>query len=514
MKRWVLLGLALCISSVVAQTAPNSGHPLSLTGLNQQLFLQLLIQRSVELQYSQMNTDVSRHLMQGEAGLYETVSFMGVRNEGRVRQRTAMEQAQNLSTAGVANLDETGNTNELGIRNRLPSGGEISLSYKILSKTNNLIPQYNNGQYDTEHNAWLNLTLKQPLLRNRGREVTETDRRVAALEYDITLHQLRQQLLKISIDGLNLYWQLYRAEKTLQLRKNTLINIEAILTDTQERIAAGKLPATAVLDVQTVLLSRQAEVTRSEYAVQEAQSKLATALNVTMDAMQDLSTKPQLRGRDVALPVMDSSVEQVLETWPPFQIAKIKYDQAKIRLRYAQNQMLPLFDLVLAYNGTGYSYDAKTAISTAEKSRFPDWYVGVNIEVPLQGNRKATQQFLAQNSRLSQAELEILSITTAFANDLKVRHSDLLQSRQVLISSQEDLALRQTILNNERQRFQLGVGLLGNLLQKQIDVLDAEQRLLENEIRYEFALVTWQYTQGSLLADHQIDIASQLPILQ
>ena len=160
MKRWVLFGLALYTSSAMAQNALANGYSPSFTGLNQQLFLQLLIQRSVELQYSQMNADVSRHLMQSEAGLYETVSFMGVRKESRLRQRSASEQAQSLAASSVTNLDESGNTSELGIRNRLPTGGEISLSYKIISKTNNLIPQYNNGEYDTEHNAWLNLTLK------------------------------------------------------------------------------------------------------------------------------------------------------------------------------------------------------------------------------------------------------------------------------------------------------------------------------------------------------------------
>jgi outer membrane protein TolC len=514
MKSWVLLGLALCTPVAIAQTTLGTAQSTAFVGLNQQLFLQLLIQRSVEVQYSQMNTDVSRHLKKAEAGLYETVSFMSVRSEARLRQRTALERSQSLSATGVPNLDENANIAEIGIRNRLPSGAELSLSYKTVGRTNNLIPQLSNGQFDTEYNAWLNLTLKQPLLRNRGRDVTETDRQVATLEHSITLEQLKQQILKISIEGLTSYWQLYRAEETLSLRKNILSSTEALLADARSRVLAGKLPSTAVLEVQAAMLSRQAEVARSEHVVREAQAKVATALNLGLGSMPAISAKPRLQKRDPVIPEISPQTESVLQLWPAYQIAKLKFNQAKTRLNFAKNQMLPLFDLVLGYSGTGYSYEARNALTTAERIRYPDWYVGVNIEVPLEGNQKATQQFLAQSSRLSQSELELIAIATSFSNDLEVRRSDLLQSHNLLVASHDDVALRKKIFDNEQQRYRLGVGLLGTLIQKQVDLSDSQQRLLENQIRFEIALATLQYAQGNLLNEHQIELVSLTPQLQ
>jgi outer membrane protein len=516
MKRWVLLGLAFCMPAAMAQMALATGQLPRLAALNQQVFLQLLVQRSVEVQYSQLTTDVSRHLMQGEAGLYETTLFMGIREEGRSRQRTADELKQNpfSPTNTIATLEETGHTNELGVRNKLPWGSELSLSYKIAKKTNNLIPQFNSGKYDTEYNTLLNLTLKQPLLRNAGRSVTETDRRVAELEHKIALHQLNQQTLKTGIDGLSLYWQLYRAEATLTLRQSTYTSTEALLADTKARIEAGKLPASATLEVQGVLLNRQAEVTHSQQALREAQGKVATALNLLLKDTTALSTRPLLQPLNAPLAQAPATPELALDLWPPYQIAQLKYEQAQTRLDYARNQMQPLADFVLGYSGTGYAYKGQAARATAEQSSYPDWYFGINIELPLQGNQKAQQQFLAQSARLTQAELELVAIKNSFSNDLAVRHSDLAQTRTVLIASHDEVALRQTIFNNERQRHQLGVGLLGSLIQKQVDLTEAQQRLLENQIRFEVALATWQYTQGSLLSEHQIQIASQATSLQ
>jgi len=512
MKRWVLLGLAFCMPAAMAQTWQSEDRLPGLTALNQQDFLQLLVQRSVEVQYSQLNNEVARHLMQGEAGLYETTFFMSIREEDRKRQRTPDERAQNFTTAGTAILDESGHTDELGIRNKLPWGSELTLSYKVAKKSNNLIPLY--GKYDTEYNSQLNLTIKQPLLRNAGRNVTETDRQVAELEHQISLHQLNQQTLKTGIDGLSLYWQLHRAEATLALRQSAYASTEALLADTQARIRAGKLPTSAALEIQGVLLNRKAEITRSQQALREAQGKIATALNLVLNNNTTLSTRPTLQPIDTTLPQAPASQEPTLNQWPPYQIAQLKFKQALARLKYAHNQKQPLVDMLLSYSGTGYANESQAARATAEKASFPDWYIGLNVELPLRGNQKATQQFLAQSTRLTQAELELMAIKNSFLNDLTVRYSDLEQTRTVLTASHEEVALRQAIFDNERLRHQLGIGLLGSLLQKKVDLTEAQQRLLENQIRFEIALATWQYTQGSLLSDHQIHISTQATTLQ
>ena len=514
MKLWVLFGLAFVLPAALAEPVPAVLPMNHLTALDQQGFLHLLVQRSVEVQYSRINTEVTGHLMQGEAGMYETTFYMGVRQEGRNRQRTADERVQNVSTAGTAVLEETGHTDEIGIRNKLPWGTDLSLSFKVTSKTNNMIPQYNSGNYDSEYNTLLSLTLKQPLWRNAGRGVTETDRRVAALEHEVSLQQLNQQTLKTRIDGLSLYWQLYRAEATLTLRQSALTNTKALVADAKARIDAGKLPASSLLDVQGVLLNRQAEVTRSQQAVIEARGKLATALNLSWDSSNPLATRPRLLPLDALIPQEPGAPEAALNLWPPYQIARIKLEQAQTRLIYAQNQMQPLADFVMSYGGTGYDYKVQAARATAEQSRYPDWYVGVNLEVPLQGNQKAQQQYLAQNARMTQAELEMASIKTSFANDLLIRHSDLLQARDVLGTSYEEVALRQALYDKERLRHQTGVGLLGSMIQKQVDLTEAQQRLLENQIRFEVALATWQYTQSSLLSDNQIQVLSQAAPLQ
>ncbi|MDD5029694.1 MAG: TolC family protein [Rhodoferax sp.] len=464
----------------------------------------MLVARNIEVQYSKLGADVTGFLKAGEAALYEPTTFIAVREEGRQRQRTPDERLQNTFTANTAVLDEQGHSDEIGMRSKLPTGAEVSLSYKLTRKSNNLIPQ--TSAFDTEYNALLNLTFKQPLLRNAGRSITETDRRVAEFEHQISLQQLTQQTFKTCIDGLSLYWQLHRAQETLALRREALTSTQALLADAQDRVTAGRVPASTLLELQGVLLNRQAELTRSQQALLDAQSKLSTALNVVWNQNLTIQTRPALVKQDSSLPSSAVS-DEALRLWSPYQIALLKQQQARTRLNFAANQMQPTVDFVMSYSGTGYNNLPQVARNIAEQSTYPDWFFGVNFEFPLNGNQKAQQQYLAQSARLTQAELELLAIQNSFSNDLQVRLSDLQNAQHIVESSLQDVQLRQTIFENERQRVQLGVGLLGTLLQKQSDLTEAKQRLLENQVRFEIAMATWQYAQGRLLSDYQIEIS-------
>ncbi len=504
MNRWALLCLAICVPVFTAQAEQLEVKKPGLAKLGQKQFLQLLVARNVEIQYGMLGSEITGRLFRAEAGLYEAVFTLGIRDDDRLRQRTADERLQNFATGNTAALDEVVRSNEIGVRSKLPWGGELTLGYKVARRTNNLIPQ--TSRSGSEYNSSLNLSLKQPLMRNAGRAVTETDLRIAELEHLASNHQLKLQTVKSAIEGLTLYWQLHRAEAVLTLREQAYANTQAMVADTKARIEAGKLPATAVLEAQGILLSRQAEVIRSEHSLREAQGKVATALNLVWTGRAELSTQPIETPLRLDLKMVDISEAEALDMWPPYQIAKIKLQQAQDRMSFARNQMRPALDLFFGYSGTGYDNDSRTAQTIARTVKFPEVNFGVNFELPMRGNQKAEQQFLAQSARVSQSELEIESIKNSFSNDLIVRESDLKQATDVLNSSKEEVTLRQVLLDKELERYRLGVGLLSSLIQKQLDLTEAELRVLDNRIRFEVAHSTWLYAQGRLLSDHQIQI--------
>ena len=476
------------------------------SNLSQDAFLQMLVARNLDVEFSRVNTDINRHLRDAEAALYEPVFYMNLRKEGRNRQRSSDERSQ--SNPLTALLNEKFRTDEFGVRNKMPTGGDVSLSYRKSSRLNNLIPIINGGAFNNERSDLLNLTLKQPLLKNAGRSVTETDRRVAELEHQVSLQQLTQQTLKTSIEGLNLYWQLYKAQETVKLRKNASATTDSLMKDTRARIAAGKTPASAVLELQSAVVSRQAELLRSQQALNEAQSKFATTINLKWENTYALGAAPRfMTDANQSVPTATPLVSDLLGQWSPYQISLLRQAQAQERQRFAKNQVLSTVDLVLNYGGTGLSRNILEARDLATKFTYPDWYIGLNVEIPLDGNQKAKEQLAAQNARVQQSELERQAIENSFNNDMVLRLADLQNAVSVLDLSKKEVKLREKIFQNEGQRMQAGSGLLSVLLQKQVDFIEAAQKLLDNQVRYEIALNMWQYTRGTLLADNGITIS-------
>ena len=508
-RQWLLLLAAsvflAATGNSLAQNMPAAkaaSAPPPLQALDTRSFLQILVAQNLEIQYSRKSLDVSRRLESAERGLYEPILFTTIRREGRERQRSIDEMQSYAS--GKSQLDETASTTELGIKGKLFTGAELSLSYKSTVKANNLIPQYSFGFLDTEHNGLLSLSIRQPLLRNAGRTVIETDLRVAELEQQIAVAQLVQQTQKASIDGLSLYWQLHKAQQSLHMRHEAFSSSEALLADAQSRIDAGKMPLNALAELKGAVLARKADLLRSEQALQEARSKLMTTINLIWQPQTQIITQPVAAGDRAQIKESPADFDADLNAWSPYVIALLRQQQAEIRLGFAANQKKPSLDLIVGYSATGLAYTRDKADQTTLDGHYPDWYVGINLELPIQKNQRATQQYLAQVVRTEQAALELQAIRNSFSNDLTLRMADLKNAQDAVRLGETDVNLRAEIFSNELQRTKLGSGSVSTLIQRQSEWLEARQRLLENQIRSEIAASLLQYTRGTLLAEHGI----------
>jgi len=469
---------------------------------------QLVAARNPEIRYSRLGVDVAVHLSEAEASLYQPVLFANAQGNDINRQRTVEERI--ASAATLAMLDERSRTLEGGLRQRLPSAGELTLSYRSIRRANNIIATSTGNQQDTEWTTGMVLSLKQPLLRNAGRGVLETDRQVAQLEREVQWAQFRQQVLKSTADALNLYWQLQRAQQARRLRDESLVNVRKMAQDVEARIEAGRTPPVGRLEVQTTLVARQAELTRSEQAEREALARVMTALNLSAAAVPGM----QLRATDATLPPdpgaepPEQLLERALTQWPPYQMSQLRLQQGRLRLEFARSQRKPQLDFVVSYSGNGLAYGRVEANRIAANGRYPEWGVGLSFEMPL-GGGKGDGQYAAQAVRVQQGELELEAIRTSLANDLAQRRDDLRAALRQVAQMQEDLALRSQLEDAERERYRLGMGLLSQWLLRENETFEARQRLAEAQMRAQMARVAWQFAQGSLLDEYDIALRSE-----
>ncbi|HYF18901.1 MAG TPA: TolC family protein [Ramlibacter sp.] len=492
------------LRDAAAAAPPLTGE----VSLSPRQLAQLVAARSPEVRYTRMGVDVAGYLSQAEASLYEAVLFSTLRGTDTLRQRTVEERLAATPALGV--LDERNRSLEAGLRQRLPTAGELSLAYRIVRRENNIISNTSGGRIDTEWTGALVLTVKQPLLRNRGRDVLETDRKVAELEHQVQWAQLRQQVLKATADSLNLFWQLQRAQEARQLREDSLRNMQRIASEVEARIQGGRAPSSNMIEVRSSVLSRESDVTRAEQAVRETESRVLTALALSA------ATHPGVRLRAVQEPLpgtgqlepVDKALDRALTLWPPYLISRLRLEQGRLRLNYAENQRKPALDLTASYTGTGYSNFRAEARHLATADRYPEWTVALNFEMPL-GGGKADNQYDAQVVRVAQNELELEAIRTSLGNDLAQRRDEYEATLRLVEQMEQDQQLRQRLVETERERYNLGVGQLSNWLQRENELLEARHRLGEARMRAQMARVAWLFAQGSLLDEYDIALRKE-----
>jgi outer membrane protein TolC len=515
-----LLALALASALAVAPAwaepprvvaaGPDSPPPL-LAGelvLSPRQFAQLAAVRNPEVRYSRLGVDVAGYLSTAESALYEAVLFASVRGSDLSRQRTVEERLS--SSAALSVLDERSASAEAGLRPRLPSAGEVSASYRIVRRATNIIASAAGQGRDTEWTGSLILNLKQPLLKNSGRSVLETDKRVAELEYQVQWTQFRQQVLKSTIDALNLYWQLARAQDARRMRDESLRNVRRITQDVQARIEAGRAPRVNELEAGSTVLARESELTRADQAVREAESRVLTTLGIASTAQSVVRLKVAL---DVPPPLPDSesleaALDRALLQWPPFLVSRLRLEQGRARLNYAASQREPSLDFNVSYAANGLSYYRAEARQLATSDKYPEWVVGLNFEMPL-GGKRAYGQYEAQATRVAQNELELEAIRTSLANDLAQRREELANTLRLVQQMQGDLVLRQKLVDAERDRYNLGVGQLSQWLQRENELLEARQRLGEAMMRAHMARAAWLFAQGTLLDEYDIAVRNE-----
>jgi outer membrane protein TolC len=462
---------------------------------------QALTVRNLELAYGRDSVAIGASLAAAEAALYEPILFASAKRTSIERQRTTEEKSSNVFVQQDNTLDEDGRTLEAGVRQRLPLGGELSVSARQAQRSSNVLAK-SAPPVTLEVNSGLVLSFKQPLLRGAGVGITETDKRVSEIESLVAQWQYLQQLHKVLAEGLSLFWQAEVASQATRWREQLLAGTESLVQDARVRVEAGKLAPRANLELARVMLAREADLGRAVQTRDELKLRLLSSLDLDADQLPGL----QFDGQSVAPQVATTSIDEALAQWSPYQVAKLRKRQGELRLAFASNQRRPAVDLVMSYTQTGLANASRRAsLGIVKEGDYPEWFVGLNIELGAFGNRKAESQMVAQARRVEQSDTEISAIRQAFLNDRQAKQMARDQLLRETALTKQEVQTRQALLDDERQRFNAGLGLLGNLLQAEQDLLESRIRAADAQGRLETARLALLLADGTLLSAYGID---------
>lgn len=392
-----------------------------------------------------------------------------------------------------------------GLQRRLDRGGELRVGSSIGTVDNNSIFLAPPDQ----GTATFSLDYRQPLLRGRGREVTQSQIVLARLNVEASQHSVRKQMQEYLVDVVTAYWELYRARGVLSQRHKSYLRA----TEVVQRLSgqSSNRARVQVQRAQTAASARQSEVIDAEYIVADAQERL---MNLThgdglvnsneIEIIPTDSTPHSSLPHDLTY-VTQLAVQNRAEVKEV--LAEIK--AASVRQVIALDGLKPQLDAIISSYVAGVrgNKDVGNAIVDQFSAGDPSYSVGMSFEIPI-GRRAANastkreeihRRLLENKLRKTLGDVS-MSARSAFRDVYRLMAMTE-NNRQVVAQSADALNSVQQDIGWLEKDDPSSALFLNDLLGSQDRLAEAEQNLLDSQARLAIAYVRLKRETGELLRD-------------
>lgn len=379
---------------------------------------------------------------------------------------------------------------EFGVRSRLKTGGEISISQRFTTTDTNRVSYIPGEQTESR----TTVSLVQPLLRGGGVAHNDMPRRIANMDTQIAIEEFKRQAETHLLETERAYWNLYVARAVFVQK--------AHLAGHGERLAAD-ISRRDEIDADPVLINRaaataarwRADAVRAKSAVDNAEFRLAALVNSPGFGPGNVELLPS-SAPNGALSILsiEDTLQEIFQNRPELQQAILQYEAALLREGIAANESLPELDLVLEASLSGGSDGSKRAraLDDAQSGHV----VGLKFSVPL-GFDERDARYKRRRLETIQQERQVLAVIATVlaeidvsANEYIVATQDLHAQRQAQIAAQRDL---ETL----RSRWSEGVG-DGQDVAILSALLDSYERIQLNEQAVATARATREIAAANL----------------
>lgn len=480
------------MSPLVAAESAGTKKPLRLAE-----FLRLVVERNETIQAQLLGTEATRQRALAERGAFEPEWVTSASREANKRRNT-VEQQRNLG--GIPILDERNNRFESAIEMLTATGAKVHLGYTLNNFNNNLTPlgSATTGRTD-EWQGFAGATITQPLLKNGWGAASMAAIRIAAVQSESSFQEYRRQLMVTLSQAEAAYWAVYFAQEQARFLDESVGVAESILSDSREKLKAGKGSELEVLEAEAGVALRRTKRNEAQQRYTEAMGQLLVfAGQSPRDGITGyIATDEPI----TVLPAVDynGSVRTAIESNPDYLMQRSKMDEALVRLGFAKNQRLPELNLKgsAGLNGLGLSPgDAFDEINTGD---FPSWSIGAEMRIPLGGGVRGRHELEAVRATVMQTQLQLQGMETQISNALNTALKKLRNTRATIDDYSTMVRFNERLLKTERERLLVGKVEGHRVLEVEAGLFEVKQGMADAQVQLRRAAIELYLAEGSTL---------------
>ena len=401
-----------------------------------------------------------------------------------------------------------------------PYGGGVSLDFTNSKQTSS----NENLQPNPQFSSGLFFGLRQPLLQNFGKAVTERNITVARTNANINRQQFRVQVESVVRQVSDFYWDLVEAKAQLDVSKESLSLAEDLHRMNKIQVEVGTLAPLEMVTSEAGVAAREEDIIRRQQFVGDAEDQLRRLMNLEHGELWDVplvpTTDPEIEHEPVNL---KAAVETAYAKRADVIQKELSNKTVELDAKVARSLAKPQLDLSgnYGFNGVGGTIDttingqpvfSETTYSDTLKQLtdglYEGWSIRLDFSMPLQ-NRAAKARRAQADLAVEQANLELRDLKDQVLLEVRRAARAVETAAKAIESARISSKLAQKNLEAEQKRYENGLSTSFRVLEIQEDLSGARSREVQAVISYRKALTAFQQLTGELLEKQNVVLLAE-----
>ena len=485
--------------SLVGQQAPKPAA----TKLTLQSAIETSLKNNLQVQIAIESRDFTRAGLTVEEGAFDWNLTAGL-NLSKAQDATRF---QGLG-GSFSTLDGTVQSRSLtvGSTKAFGWGGNLSLSYA--PKYSSASGSYYAGTTATPYDGSLSATYTQSLLRNFGRDVTESRLIVARKSAQAADLGFTKAIIDLVASTESLYWDMVFAQRNLENKRQALELAQKQLRENQIRVQVGTLAPIEVTSSEASVAQREQDIIAADAQLLNAKDALIRALYPSTErpAGLELADAPSVK----PLELNEATAEkQALANRLELKSARLDLESKQVLETAASNRLLPQLDAYATYTGNAASQIPSEGLAAVNKdltkSAYPGYSVGIQFALPIQNRAAKGSQAQARANRRS-SELSLRDLELGITLEVRQSYRNVEASAKGVAAAEKTRYFREKDLEAEQKKFENGMSTNFLVLSKQNDLDTSKSAELQSQITYAKAVTALEKSLGHLLEARKLEV--------
>jgi outer membrane protein len=482
------LGLAAFAACDLASRAGAQPVPAPAGGLDLLGAVRLALAQDPNLTFAETRLQVARGALLAAAGQFDPLLSTGVERD-----------EQRIPLAGGAHRRTRVTTSDLGLGWLLRSGLSLEPGF-VLQR--NEEPTAGSGAANL---AIVSFTLRQPLLRGRGRAVVTAFEQAAEREVAASSSDLRQTTAARVFTVASQYWLTRAAALNLEILRASEASSRELRDTTRRLIEADQTPAAELVQLEANLAAKESSRIAGERQLFEARQALGREIGLDPPAIAALPLPadpfPAIAPETMPADAAERLVALSLSRRDDLAAARERLAAVDLLLRATTDTLQPRLDLVVTPGYTGRVDGTAGGDYVSPLIRgIPGLSstVGLRLSWPT-ANRTARGELVQRLAARRQSELVIDLLAKAVGADVPAAVDAVARDAQQVAKAREAVGLFERAVVNEEKKLRAGSSTLLDLISQRDRLTAARQSEVSTRLALALALLDLRFQTGTLL---------------